>query len=81
MPQNKLENHQSLVAEVLLMGEKERIVKLTDQEHGIVVNALYDKHNDLVRKKGPFDAVDQVLMKMIRAKQKRRQQKDPDMTR
>jgi hypothetical protein len=81
MPQNKLENQQSQVAEVLPMGDKERIVKLTDQEHGIVVNALYDKHNDLVSKKGPFDAVDQVLMKMIRAKQKRRQQKDPDMTR
>ena len=63
------------------MGDKERIVTLTDQEHGIVVNALYDKHNDLVQKMGPFDEVDQVLMKMIRAKQKRRQQKDPDMTR
>jgi hypothetical protein len=63
------------------MGEKERIVKLTDQEHGIVVNALYDKHNDLVRKKGPFDAVDQVLVKMLHAKQNRRQHEDPDLSR
>lgn len=67
--------------EVLSMGEKERVVKLTEQEHGIVVNALYDKHNDLVRRKGPFDAVDQVLVKMLSARQKRRKQEDPDLTR
>jgi len=67
--------------EVLPMGEKERVVKLTEQEHGIVVNALYDKHNDLVRRKGPFDAVDQVLVKMMSARQKRRKQEDPDLTR
>lgn len=63
------------------MEEKERVVKLTEQEHGIVVNALYEKHNDLVRRKGPFDAVDQVLVKMIRARQKRQHHKDPDLSR
>lgn len=75
------ENLRSQAGEVKLMEEKERVVKLTEQEHGIVVNALYDKHNDLVRRKGPFDAVDQVLIKMLSARQKRRNQEDPDLTR
>lgn len=44
------------------MADDNRIVRLTDQEHGIVVNALYEKHNDLVRRKEPFEAVDQVLI-------------------
>ena len=53
------------------MADDNRIVRLTDQEHGIVVNALYEKHNDLVRRKGPFEAVDQVLIKVLSAKSKR----------
>ena len=75
------ENLRSQAGEVKLMEEKERVVKLTEQEHGIVVNTLYDKHNDLVRRKGPFDAVDLVLVKMLSARQKRRKQEDPDLTR
>jgi hypothetical protein len=59
------------------MAEKERVVRLTQQEHGIVVNALYDKHNDLVRSRGPYEAVDQVLLKMIKARSKRGRKRRP----
>lgn len=81
MLRSQCENLLSQAGEVNQMEEKERVVKLTEQEHGIVVNALYDKHNDLVRRKGPFDAVDQVLVKMLSARQKRRKQEGPDLAR
>jgi hypothetical protein len=81
MLQSQHENIQNQAGEVMLMGEKECVIKLTEQEHGIVVNALYDKHNDLVRRKRPFDAVDQVLVKMLSARHKRRKQSNLDLTR
>jgi hypothetical protein len=59
------------------MGKDERIISLNEEEHGIVVNALLDKHNDLVEKEGPFEAVDDVLMKVLHAPRKNdRRQED-----
>jgi hypothetical protein len=58
------------------MGKDSRIVALDKEEHGIVVNALLDKHNDLVEKEGPFEAVDDVLMKVLHAPRRKERQRD-----
>lgn len=56
----------------LLMADKDCVLRLSHQEHGIIVNALYDKHNQLVEQQGPFEAVDQVLVKVLKVKVRRK---------
>jgi hypothetical protein len=45
------------------------------------VNALYDKHNQLVEQQGPFEAVDQVLVKVLKAKVRRKRAEDKQIER
>ena len=42
-----------------------RVVTLDRYEHGVIVNALNDKRNDLLEEKRPTDIVDEVLLKVI----------------
>jgi len=42
-------------------------VTLDRYEHGVIVNALNDKRNDLLEEKRPTDIVDEVLLKVIDA--------------
>ena len=44
-----------------------RVVTLDRYEHGVIVNALNDKRNDLWEEKRPTDIVDEVLLKVIDA--------------
>lgn len=44
-----------------------RVVTLDRYEHGVIVNALNDKRNDLLEEKRPTDIVDEVLLKVIDA--------------
>ena len=44
---------------------------LDEYERGIIINALNDKRNALIKKGRYTDAVDEVLLKVINAKQKR----------
>lgn len=54
-----------------MQREEKRIVELDRYEHGILVNALYDQHNDLLAEKRATDAVDDVLLKVIDAPTKK----------
>lgn len=63
------------------MADKDRVLRLSSQEHGIIVNALYDKHNNLVEQQGPFEVVDQVLVKVLRAKIRRKKSEMKQMER
>lgn len=42
-----------------------------EYERGIIINALNDKRNTLIKEGRYTDAVDEVLLKVINAKQKR----------
>lgn len=42
-----------------------------EYERGIIINALNDKRNALIKEGRYTDAVDEVLLKVINAKQKR----------
>ncbi|MBS4026847.1 MAG: hypothetical protein KGZ96_14430 [Clostridia bacterium] len=59
------------------MKKDERVLTLDDNEYGVVVNALNELRNDLLKEQRPTDAVDELLLKTIDAptkKQKRRKQ-------
>jgi len=56
------------------MKEEERVLTLDNYEYGVVVNALNELRNDLIKEERPTDAVDELLLKTIDAptkKQKR----------
>lgn len=47
--------------------EKEKILRLNKFEEGVLINALNDRHNELLKEKRPTDAIDELLMKAIKA--------------
>ncbi len=54
------------------MGKEEkRILTLDEYEHGVVVNALNDMRNGLIREDRPTDFVEEVLIKAIDAPKKK----------
>ena len=54
------------------MAKEEKIVLTLDQyQHGVVVNALNDKRNDLIKDNRPTDIVDEVLLKALDAPAKK----------
>lgn len=54
------------------MGKQEkRVLTLDRYEHGVVVNALNEMRNDLLEEERPTDIVDEVLLKVIDAPQRR----------
>ncbi len=50
---------------------KKYYIVFDEYERGIIINALNDKRNSLLREGRYTDAVDEVLLKVINAKQKR----------
>ena len=50
---------------------KKYYIVFDEYERGIIINALNDKRNALIREGRYTDAVDEVLLKVINAKQKR----------
>ncbi len=42
--------------------EEKRVLTLDTHQHGVVINALNDKRNDLIRQKQSTDIVDEVLL-------------------
>ena len=50
---------------------KKYYIVFDEYETGIIINALNDKRNALIKKGRYTDAVDEVLLKVINAKQKR----------
>ena len=51
--------------------EEKRVLTLDKYEHGVVINALNEMHNDLIGENRPTDAVDDVLLKAIDAPTKK----------
>ena len=50
---------------------KKYYIVFDEYERGIIINALNDKRNTLIKEGRYTDAVDEVLLKVINAKQKR----------
>ena len=50
---------------------KKYYIVFDEYERGIIINALNDKRNTLIKDGRYTDAVDEVLLKVINAKQKR----------
>ena len=50
---------------------KKYYIVFDEYERGIIINALNDKRNTLIKEGRYTDAVDDVLLKVINAKQKR----------
>ena len=50
---------------------KKYYIVFDEYERGIIINALNDKRNALIREGRYTDAVDEVLLKVINAKKKR----------
>jgi len=50
---------------------KKYYIVFDEYERGIIINALNDKRNALIRDGRYTDAVDELLLKVINAKQKR----------
>ena len=53
--------------------EKKRYITLDDSEWKIVINALNDLRNSLIRQGRYTDEVDDIMIKVINAKPKRKQ--------
>ena len=52
--------------------EKKRYITLDDSEWKIVINALNDFRNSLIQKGRYTDAVDEIMIKLINTKPKRK---------
>lgn len=54
------------------MGKEEKRVLLMDQcEQGVVINALNEMRNDMIKENRPTDIVEDVLLKAIDAPKKK----------
>ena len=63
------------------MKEEERVLTLDNYEYGVVVNALNDLRNDLIKEDRPTDAVDELLLKTIDAPTKKQKRRSHDEAR
>ena len=52
--------------------KEERVLTLDDYEYGVVVNALNELRNDLIKDERPTDAVDELLLKPLTPRQRNR---------
>ena len=60
----------------MMEHEERRVLSLDQYQHGVIVNALNDKRNDLIKEKRPTDIVDEVLLKALDAPRKKVRCKD-----
>ena len=63
------------------MKEEERVLTLDNYEYGVVVNALNELRNDLIKEERPTDAVDELLLKAIDAPSKKSKRRNRDEAR
>jgi hypothetical protein len=63
------------------MKEEERMLTLDNYEYGVVVNALNELRNDLIKEDRPTDAVDELLLKTIDAPTKKQKRRSHDEAR
>lgn len=60
----------------MMEREERRVLSLDQYQHGVIVNSLNDKRNDLIKEKRPTDIVDEVLLKALDAPRKKVRCKD-----
>ena len=60
----------------MMEREERRVLSLDQYQHGVIINALNDKRNDLIKEKRPTDIVDEVLLKALDAPRKKVRCKD-----
>ena len=60
----------------MMEREERRVLSLDQYQHGVIVNALNDKRNDLIKEKRPTNIVDEVLLKALDAPRKKVRCKD-----
>ena len=60
----------------MIEREERRVLSLDQYQHAVIVNALNDKRNDLIKEKRPTDIVDEVLLKALDAPRKKVRCKD-----
>ena len=60
----------------MMEREERRVLSLDQYQHGVIVNAINDKRNDLIKEKRPTDIVDEVLLKALDAPRKKVRCKD-----
>lgn len=63
------------------MKEGKRVLTLDAYEHGVMVNALNELRNDLIKEERPTDTVDELLLKTIDAPTKKQKRRNHDETR
>jgi len=63
------------------MKKEDKILTLDDDEYGVVVNALNEFRNDLIKEKRPTDAIDDLLLKAIDAPTKKQTRRKQDEAR
>ena len=49
------------------MKEKKRVLLIDRYEYGILVNALNNMRNELIREQDPTEYVDDILLKVVNA--------------
>ena len=60
------------------MKEERRVLELDNYDHGMVITALNDKRNVMLKEKKPTDIVDDVLLKVIDAPSKKVRVRDDE---
>lgn len=60
------------------MREERKILTLDNYDHGMVITALNDKRNLMLKEKKPTDIVDDVLLKVIDAPSKKVRVRDDE---
>ncbi|WP_368293596.1 hypothetical protein [Dehalobacter sp. TBBPA1] len=63
------------------MKDEERVLTIDAYEQGVMVNALNELRNDLIKEERPTDAVDELLLKTIDAPAKKLRQRNQDEAR
>ncbi|RNC62909.1 MAG: hypothetical protein AWM53_01835 [Candidatus Dichloromethanomonas elyunquensis] len=63
------------------MKDEERVLTLDVYEQGVMVNALNELRNDLIKEERSTDAVDELLLKTIDAPAKKLKQRKQDEAR
>lgn len=63
------------------MKEEERVLTLDNYEYGVMVNALNELRNDLIKEERSTDAVDELLLKTIDAPTKKQKRRSHDEAR
>lgn len=63
------------------MKDEKRVLTLDAYEHGVMVNALNELRNDLIKEERPTDTVDELLLKTIDAPTKKQKRRSHDEAR